>query len=91
MQVSPLQQPFGQEVALQTHAPPTHCCPVVHAGPVPHWQAPPVQPSAPVPQATQAVPATPHAASDGVVQVSPLQQPVGHEAGLQTQAPARHC
>ncbi len=39
-QLAPLQQPLAHEVASQTQAPATQCCPVAHAAPVPQRHAP---------------------------------------------------
>jgi hypothetical protein len=92
-QMAPAQQPFGQEAALQTHCPWTQACPVPHAGPDPQVHAPLVQPFAVVvSHAAHAAPSLPHTASvvAGVVQVVPAQQPPGHDAASQTQAPPEH-
>jgi hypothetical protein len=84
VQLLPLQQLLGQEVALQTHAPATHCWPLAHAGPEPQRHEPPPQLSAVIAlQATHAAPAVPHALVDGETQVEPVQQPPGHEVALQ--------
>ena len=61
MQLVPLQQLLGHEVALHTHAPPTHCWPLAHGGPEPQAHAPAVQVSALMPQPTQVAPLVPHA------------------------------
>jgi hypothetical protein len=82
------QQPVGHEVASQTHAPPTQRLPAAHGALVPHRQAPPTQASALVAsQAAHAAPAAPHADAVRGTQVSPLQQPSGHEVALHTHAP----
>ena len=87
----PLQQPVGQELALHTHAPPTHACPAVQAGPLPQEHVPSLHPSEPVAlHAVQLAPLTPHAAFEGVVQVVPWQHPVGHDAASHTHAPPTH-
>jgi hypothetical protein len=57
------QQPVGQLVASQMQLAPEQRCPAPHAGPEPHWQLPLVQLSPVAPQATQALPPAPHAAS----------------------------
>jgi hypothetical protein len=78
-QVVPLQQPVAHDVASHTHAPPTQCCPLAHAAPVPHAQVPPdEQESARTgSHATQATPPAPHArAVVGELQVLPVQHPV---------------
>ena len=85
--VAPAQQPEGHELESQTQAPPTHRWPAPHAGLEPHWQTPPTQESAPVPQATHAPPPPPHAKGVGVVQIAPAQQPLAQETGSQTQIP----
>ena len=88
----PLQHPVGHEVLLHTHAPPTHTWPAPHAEPDPHSHVPPLeQPFALVPHLMHPPPAVPHAAADGVSQTLPLQQPVGQDAALHTQAPPTHC
>jgi hypothetical protein len=92
--VLPLQQPLEHEVALQTHAPATHCCPLAQGPPiVPHVHAPPaVQVSEVMPQAAHVAPSAPHWAEDvGVTHAVPLQQPPGHDAESHTHAPPRHC
>jgi hypothetical protein len=89
-----LQQPFGQEVALQVHVPPTHAWPCAHSLPPPHEQEPELQPfERVVSQAAHAAPAVPQVLSVlGVMQVTPpWQQPLAHEAALQTHCPATHC
>jgi len=80
----PLQQPFGQLVALQAQAPFTHCWPLAHAGPEPQAQVPSLpQRSALVRgQATHAEPAMPHAIADGATQLAPEQQPEGQLCAL---------
>jgi hypothetical protein len=90
--VLPLQQPFGHELALHTHAPPTHRWPAAHAALDPHAHAPFLHESAVLgSQATHAAPPVPHAPLEGVVHVLPLQQPLGHEVALHTHAPPTHC
>lgn len=61
-----LQQPFGHEVASQTHCPPAHFWPAAHAAPVPHAQPPALeQPSALVAsQPTHKAPLVPHLDTD---------------------------
>jgi hypothetical protein len=67
IQVLPLQQPVGQDTALQDpavlHEPLMQLCPGAHA--------------------KQAAPPVPQAVELGVVQVFPLQQPVGHDVASQ--------
>lgn len=87
-QLVPLQQPL-QEVASQTHAPPTQCWPAPQAGPVPQRQAPVASQALEVSgsQVRHCAPGAPHALAERVVQVDPAQQPVGHEVASQTHAP----
>jgi hypothetical protein len=87
-----LQQPLGQEVASQMHAPPEQRRPSAQAAAPPQEQVPfaPSQPSAVSgSHGAQALPAVPHAERVvGTTQV-PLeeQQPAGHDWALHTQAP----
>jgi hypothetical protein len=76
------QQPLGHDAALHTHEPPTHASPAVQAGPPPHEHEPAVQPSALIPQVTQAALPVPQALAEGVVHRLPEQQPLGHVVGL---------
>jgi len=89
LQVVPLQQPLRHEIASQMHAPPTQRCPLAQAGPAPHEHAPAdEQPSATArSHVMHAAPAAPHRDSDGDTQVTPSQQPPGHDAALQTHLP----
>jgi hypothetical protein len=92
LQTLPEQQPFAQEVASQTHAPPTHRCPLVHAAPPPQEQPPAVQPSAMVVlQLEQPLPLAPQEVTPGASQVVPLQQPDPHDVASQTQPPLTQC
>jgi hypothetical protein len=78
--VEPEQQPMGQEVELQTHAPPEHTWPALQGGPDPHLQAPVAEHVSVLAgsHAAHAAPPTPHAANaDGVLHVEPEQQPDG--------------
>jgi hypothetical protein len=90
VQVLPLQQPLGQELALQTHMPPTQAWPAPQGPAEPHLQAPPVQLSPATPQSTHAPPTGPQAAVEIVVQLRPLQQPLGHDVASHTQMPPLH-
>ncbi len=85
------QQPFGQEVASQTQLPLTQWVPVPQAAWVPQAQAPLLLQWSEVLvlQATQTAPFTPQVVGKFwvVTQEVPLQQPVGQEVALQTQAP----
>ena len=89
LQVVPEQQPFGQEVASHTQAPPTQRWPAPHAAPGPQWQPPPMQLSAFVAsQAVHAPPAAPQVARLAGLQVVPEQQPPGQLVASQPeQAP----
>lgn len=89
--VTPSQQP-AHEVPSQTHAPPTQRWPDPQGALVPQRHAPPAsQRSAVVVlQATQAAPPAPHAASEGVVQIAPEQQPLGHVVASHTHPPSTH-
>jgi hypothetical protein len=71
-QVLPLQQPFGQEVTLQTHSP----LPVSHSWPVAHEE-----------QLAPATPQEPFVSEPYATQVRPLQQPFGQDVALQTHWP----
>jgi hypothetical protein len=54
------QHPLAHEVASQTQAPPTQCCPTAHGAPVPHAQVPPAHVSERTEShATQAEPVAP--------------------------------
>ena len=76
VQTFPTQQPDGQEVRSQTHAPPSQCCPAAHTGPPPQLHSPPAQVSARRSQTTQASPLVPQAVREGVAHVLPEQHPV---------------
>ncbi len=92
LQAVPAQQPLRHESASQMQVPATQRWPALQAGPAPHAQAPDdVQLSAtPGSQVMHAAPVAPHLDSDGETQVAPSQQPLGHEAGLQTHLPPTH-
>jgi hypothetical protein len=79
------QHPLGQDVASQVQTPSAQCRPAAHGAFVPHRQVPLASHvSAEIAlQLTQVAPAAPHATSERVSQVLPLQQPPGHEAALQ--------
>jgi len=78
--VLPLQQP-AHDVLSQTHDPPWQCCPIAHAAPPPHVQAPAAeQPSPVVVQSWHAPPAVPQAPPVVIrVHTLPVQQPLAHE------------
>jgi hypothetical protein len=81
------QQPL-HESTVHMHCPPTQARPEPQIGLVPHWHAPSAQWSAFCPsQPLQALPPVPQADSEGVAQVLPLQQLLGHELASQMQAP----
>jgi hypothetical protein len=90
------QHPEAQEVASQTHAPPTQCWPAAHAAPLPHAQLPPLlhESARTASHATQAVPvapAVPHCESDCAWHTPPTQQPSGHDEESQTQPLPVQC
>ena len=93
----PKQQPLVQLVVSQTHDAdvpvPEQCVPVGHGPPVePHTHLSEVVSQrfvVDVAQVTQAVPGEPQLVSLSVVQVEPVQQPLGHSVELQPeQAPS---
>lgn len=85
------QQPFGQDVASQTHWAPTQRFPAPHGALLPHAQAPAVQRSAvSALHAPHAPPALPQLSSDWPVQTFPAQQPDVHDVASQVQTPALH-
>jgi hypothetical protein len=87
-QVPCAQQPVGHEVPSQTQVLATQRWPGAHAAPLPQWQLPrPEQLSDRASQTTQVEPVLPHAESDRVEQVVPLQQPLGHDVASQVQSP----
>lgn len=84
VQLVPAQQPVGQEVASQTHAPPAHRCPEPHGGPLPHAHAPPAHVSAVMGlHATHADAEVPQVEALAGLHVAPEQQPVGQVTELQ--------
>jgi hypothetical protein len=91
MQVPLAQQPLGHDWALHRHAPPTHSEPLPHEEALPQVHAP-VTGSQPLliagSQATQLRPPIPQAAAAGTRHTPAAQQPLGHDSGVQTQAPA---
>lgn len=89
--VVPSQQPLGQLVASQTHAPLTQRCPEPHGAPVPQAHSPSVHRSEPASHAVHISPPSPHAVLLGITHVAPEQHPSGHVAALQlVQAPPVH-
>jgi len=87
-QASFAQQPVGQLCALHTQRPPEHAWPGAHAGPEPHWHAPPLHESARVAsQMAQPPPLVPHIAADGVTHWSFEQHPFGQLCASQVHAP----
>ena len=90
-QTLPEQHPVGHEVLLHTHDPPEQTCPVAQADAPPHVQTPALeQPSAFVPQATQAPPLVPQLEAFGCWHAPPPQQPVGQDCALHTHFPPWH-
>jgi hypothetical protein len=88
LHVVPAQQPSGQEIGSQTQLPLKHRCPEPHADPPSQWHTPSTHASPVKPQSKHAAPPMPQAAGfGGAIHVVPEQQPPGHEAALQTQAP----
>jgi hypothetical protein len=84
----PVQQPVGQEVASQTHAPPLQRWPAPQGALPPHLHWPPAQLSALLrSQATQLTPPVPQVVVLGVLQLVPAQQPLAQDVALQRQAP----
>jgi len=89
LHVVPLQHPLPHEITSQMQAPPTQRWPAAQAAPAPHEHAPADEhPSATArSQVTHAAPAAPQRAIDGDTQVTPSQQPPGHDAALHTHLP----
>lgn len=87
-QFPPVVQQPGQDVASQTHAPPTHRFPAAQGPPVvPQTQLPVAeQVSELAGHAAQLAPAAPHAELLRAVQTLPAQQPVGQLVALHTHA-----
>jgi hypothetical protein len=87
--VGPLQHPFGQVCALQTHAPDWQTCPAPHAADVPHWHTPEDEQllDDDATQPTHVAPSVPQLLMVDISQVVPLQHPLGHEVELQTHEP----
>jgi hypothetical protein len=87
------QQPLGQLVASQIHAPLLHLVPEGQDGEFPHMHCPLTQLSAPEPQLTQAPPALPQVVIDAGWQAPLLsQQPLGQKVALhgRVHAPLTH-
>jgi len=84
-QVLPAQQPSGHDVASHTQAPFRQRWPAVQAAAAPQTHRPvPEQPSAVAgSQGAQALPAVPHFAKVGVMQLVPSQHPLEHEVAAQ--------
>jgi hypothetical protein len=90
-QAVPLQQPIGHEVASHVHAPPTQCCPIAQGAPAPQAHAPFLQESARTEShATHIDPPAPQAATEGIVQALPAQQPVEQVCAQPEHTPALH-
>lgn len=86
-QRDPAQHP-AHELASQTQAPETQCCPATHAAPAPHAHVPALEhrSASVASQLEHASPPAPHAVSPGAVQVVPAQHPA-HERASHTQVP----
>jgi hypothetical protein len=89
-QVVPLQHPLGHVWALQTHEPDWHTCPAPHSADEPHRHAPDVEQlfESDDGHVTHVAPSVPHAVTDGVSHVAPLQHPLGHDVELHVHMPA---
>ncbi len=92
LHVVPLQQPLRHESASQMQAPPTQRWPAAQDAPAPQEQVPvDEQPSATAgSQVTHAAPGAPQRDRERDTQVAPSQQPLGHDAALQTHLPLTH-
>ena len=90
-QITPLQQPPGQDVPSQTHSPWSQRWPPAHAAAAPHAQLPSLAQWSALDgsQALQAPPLAPQLPSEGMLHTLPLQQPFVHEVASQTHAPLR--
>lgn len=88
----PAQQPVVHEVESHTQLPFAQRWPAPHAAPVPHAQLPDAEQLSAVivEQLWQLPPLGPQVETVGAVHWLPLQQPLGHEAILQTQPPRPH-
>ncbi len=85
------QQPDGHEVPSHTHAPFTHRCPGLHAGPAPQAHVPsPAQTSAVWSHVEQAPPPVPQLVSVGVSHTPLRQHPFGQDVGVHVQTPLEH-
>ena len=91
--VAPSQQPSGQDVTSQVQAPAEQCCPGPQGAPLPQWQAPALQLSDWIAShGKHEAPPVPHWAAEGVLQVEPVQHPLGQEVASHTQRPpAQRC
>jgi hypothetical protein len=87
------QHPVGQVVPSQTQAPLRQRWPATHAPFVPHMQTPAMEheSASSAGHAAHIVPGVAQAASERSVQPSGPQQPFGHDAASQMQAPFRQC
>lgn len=88
----PLQQPAGQDAAVQRHCPDWQTWPLTQAGSTPHRHTPLDEQlsASTVEQLTQVEPMAPQVASVRASQRVPLQQPAGQETSSQTQVPLLH-
>lgn len=84
-QTLPEQHP-EHEAASQTQSPPEQTWPEPQGLALPHWHAPAVEHVSEVlPQSTHVPPEAPQLPGPGVSHTAPLQHPLGHDAGSQTQ------
>lgn len=89
-----LQQPFAQDVWLQTQPAETHCCPLEQATAELHRQSPVEEQllATCLGQAKQLLPGLLQLSTESCWQApAELQQPLGQEVRLQKQAPPMHC
>jgi hypothetical protein len=89
-----LQQPPAQEVGVQMQVLFSQTWPAAHAAPAPQRHPPAGEQlsALPVAHVRQALPSVWQFCVDvGVTHAPRLQQPVGHDAELQTQWPLTHC
>jgi hypothetical protein len=93
VQMVPLQQPLGQDVASHLQVLSEQCSPGLHDGPAPHWHAPlPEHVSASVgSQAKHVAPPAPHVAMLLSLHVVPSQQPVQDVASQTHALPTHLC
>ncbi len=93
MQTPLVQQPPAHDVGVHSHEPFMQTWPTTHWAPAPHRHPPDGEQlsASPAPHATHALPSVPQAPVEvGITQAPLLQQPVGHDAELQTHLPLTH-